>query len=421
MNLQTILGFLCFNAKAIRKIAGNKLATLAGFLFVISAGFAREYDGEYLFAEPWHLGIPVVASTFACLAMVVLVYWLAYVKQVRNVSFLKTYHSFLNLYWMTAPLAWLYAIPFERFLTAGDATRANLTLLAIVALWRVALMIRCVQVIYGAKLLTALVPVLLFSDVLMLLAFWLVPSPIIAIMGGVRLSDSENTILQARMLLGFLGGASLIIWIGLYFGLMKSKSYWRWCLTERDSAGETAISPGVWLVCASALLVWIPILPFTQSEQKLRWETEELLHSGEFKKLSKLIAEHQESDFPTHWDPPPRLGYGEDSPNVYEVTLGLISNDAPKWFINRYGHKLYEESIGWRFTYIQLSDLSDEDLKNYVLVISALENGPEIAKHQVENAKVLLNNSLTESRKKSLTALCDIGKSAASKMDANDN
>jgi hypothetical protein len=43
---------------------------------------------------------------------------------------------------MTSPLAWLYAIPVERFMPIEAAVQANAWFLAVVAAWRVALLIR---------------------------------------------------------------------------------------------------------------------------------------------------------------------------------------------------------------------------------------------------------------------------------------
>ena len=41
-------------------------------LFVISAGFAREYDGEDLLHQPWHVLLPLVTSLITSLLLFVL-------------------------------------------------------------------------------------------------------------------------------------------------------------------------------------------------------------------------------------------------------------------------------------------------------------------------------------------------------------
>ena len=195
---------------------------------MLSAGFAREYDGEYLLAEPWHLLIPVAASLIGCASMTLLVWWLARRRDVHDVSYGTIFRSFLNLYWMTAPLAWLYAIPFERFLSPADATTANLTLLGIVAVWRVTLMVRSVQVLLDTRWFAALVPVMLFSDVLAMIALYLMPAPLFLIMGGVRLSESEDILLGFRMTVGLAVYGTFLFWMISYVALwaVSNKGSW---------------------------------------------------------------------------------------------------------------------------------------------------------------------------------------------------
>src|SRR4051812_17654529 len=48
--------------------------------------------------------------------------------------------TFMALFWLTAPIAWLYALPVERVLDPYRAAQANIALLSIVSLWRVLLM-----------------------------------------------------------------------------------------------------------------------------------------------------------------------------------------------------------------------------------------------------------------------------------------
>ena len=140
MSIITLLKFLVGNREAILQIGRTPAVLWLGGLFVLSAGFAREYDGKDLLAEPWHLAIPFAASLATSFLLFCLVYAIALARGIDRQPFLNAYRSFLTLYWMTSPLAWLYAIPVERMYSAGDAMRANLWLLGIVALWRVALM-----------------------------------------------------------------------------------------------------------------------------------------------------------------------------------------------------------------------------------------------------------------------------------------
>lgn len=62
LTLKILFAYLFGSRGAIEQIAASPEAVLVGLLFVLSAGLAREYDGEYLLAEPYHLLLPLVAS-----------------------------------------------------------------------------------------------------------------------------------------------------------------------------------------------------------------------------------------------------------------------------------------------------------------------------------------------------------------------
>ncbi|MBY0229928.1 MAG: hypothetical protein K2W96_11660, partial [Gemmataceae bacterium] len=153
MGLTTLLRFLVGDAVAIRRIAQDRHALWVGFAFVLSAGFAREYDGADLVAGPLWVVIPLVASLLASFVMWTFFLELAWrptegeadtegVRLATRARFWSGYLSFLGLFWMTAPLAWLYAILYERFLSYEDAMDANVRTLGVVALWRVLLLAR---------------------------------------------------------------------------------------------------------------------------------------------------------------------------------------------------------------------------------------------------------------------------------------
>ena len=125
MSITTLLGYFFGSRKAIQQIATTPGVLWLGLMFVVSAGFAREYDGVDLLAEPWYLLLPLAMSLALSLALYCLVMTMAGWKRTGPGSFLSDYLVMLRLFWMTAPLAWLYALPVEGFLSAGDATRAT--------------------------------------------------------------------------------------------------------------------------------------------------------------------------------------------------------------------------------------------------------------------------------------------------------
>ena len=54
MKASTLPLYLIGSRRAILDIASSRWSLLIGAIFVLSAGFAREYDGEDLIGEPWH-------------------------------------------------------------------------------------------------------------------------------------------------------------------------------------------------------------------------------------------------------------------------------------------------------------------------------------------------------------------------------
>src|SRR5688572_9882644 len=148
MSPLTIVQYLVGSRTAIERIAACRQAPWLGLLFVFSAALAREYDGRDLLHEPWHLLLPLVASLATSFLLYLLLRVVGWFRGAGWKPFFAGYWSFLGLYWMTAPLALLYAIPVERFFDAADATRANLVLLGIVSLWRVLLITRVASVLW---------------------------------------------------------------------------------------------------------------------------------------------------------------------------------------------------------------------------------------------------------------------------------
>jgi hypothetical protein len=202
MRIRTLLLYLVGKRQAILEIANDRPALWIGLIFVLSAGFAREYDGKDLTAEPWHIIVPVGAS----LATSFLLFLLTFRRgddDLSSVPFFAAYRSFLTLYWMTAPLAWIYAIPFERFLDPYEATMANLCCLGLVATWRVLLMIRVISVLMGYHVLAAVFPVLLFGDTIAVVAIQFLQVPILDLMGGIRMTPKENMLLNTTFFISF--------------------------------------------------------------------------------------------------------------------------------------------------------------------------------------------------------------------------
>eukprot|EP00913_Durusdinium_trenchii_P023355 g21933.t1 len=317
-------------------------APLLGFVLVLSAGFAREYDGEDLLYAPWHLLLPLAASLVTSFILLALLMLFAMRPESGNWSFLQGYRAFLGLYWLTAPLAWLYAIPVERFLPAGEATRMNLFLLAVVSIWRVALITRVISVLYGVSALRAFFPVMLFADAIAVLLLLNSPLPIISIMGGIRLTESEQAIRAASNFILVWGILTSPVW--LLATLISASRHPQF--TAFDVRSNAAIAIPVWGIAIGSMLIWLPILTVTQPEQQLRRKVEVDLHAGRIYRAIELMSKHKQADFPPHWDPPPRPGYGEEKPELSAIGKVIRALEPPDWVRNIFKEKGHQAVTG---------------------------------------------------------------------------
>jgi hypothetical protein len=382
MSVWTLCGFLLGRRNAIQKVAETRSAVWLGLLFVISAGLAREYDGEDLLHEPWHLALPAAASLATSFVLFVLLCLAGGLRRWNISTFASEYRRFLGLYWMTAPLAWLYAIPVERWMSPGAATEANLQLLGLVALWRVLLMIRIVSVVFSTRWHTAFVLVAFFADTVMLTLLHLTPLPVISIMGGVRLSPSEQVISATSFLAGLSGILTWPVWAIVSLVIIWSRGlqpYELHAQSERPSVGLSA-----WLLGVVALLVWIPILPQTQPEQQLRHVVENELRNGQIERALATMSKHKRSDFPPHWDPPPRVGFGENSPRIVDVMEIVVANDMAAWVRELYQRK-FEDFLGNGYRPQMLFyEMDNAEFDRYLDLMEQLPVSPEFLKEHRE-------------------------------------
>ena len=132
-------------------IANLYLAFGIGFTWL--CGIGRYWDNPK--ADLWqYLGLGSVAYIF----VLALILWLIILPlKPRNWSY-KNVLLFVSL---TAPPAILYAIPVEQFMTLESAQRANVWFLAVVAIWRVALLLNYLYRVAGLSGLKVIVATLL--------------------------------------------------------------------------------------------------------------------------------------------------------------------------------------------------------------------------------------------------------------------
>ena len=378
ITFRTLVLFLIGNREAIFQLTASRQTVWLGLLFVISAGFAREYDGEDLLHEPWHLLLPLAASLVTSFLLFGLVCLLAIRRGATLGTFFGAYRSFLGLYWMTAPLAWLYAIPVERFLTAGQAVETNIWLLGIVSLWRVILIIRVIMVLFQARFETVLPVVMLFADsmILFLLTAFPKPFPFLQVMGGVRLTESEMSIAVATLLVTLVATLTYPVWV-LSTVVVFFFRQPQWSFATSALPHSKAIDRSVWLVAAMSILGWSLVLPSTQREQQLRRRVESELHAGHLDEAITIMSAHRIDEFPPHWDPPPHPGFRDQSLRVVDL-VERVADRPDDWSREIFIEKFRRQLSGHHFWSSGLSQMDPDEQLKVLATIDRLSNRDEL-------------------------------------------
>jgi len=291
MRLRTLGRYLIGDRAAILELASDRRALAVGAIFVLSAALAREYDSAQLAEQPWRLLLPFAASLAASFILFLITCGKLFTREKDRPPFLSAYRSFLTLFWFTAPMAWLYAVPYEQFLAPADAVRANLLTLALVSIWRVALITRVVTVLTAYRLRTALVLVLAFGATIATgLAIANFSKPVIDIMGGVAEPTESEKVMRgvtwSTTCLGLL--AVPVLWIlGLVF-LSGEKPVWQPHLGDESPRRP---SYGIWILAGASVLLFAALLPGMQRGNFLRARAEHNLRTGEHDLRTGHIAD----------------------------------------------------------------------------------------------------------------------------------
>lgn len=377
MTLITIPMFLIGNRKAIYDIATSRNSILVGLFLVLSAGLAREYDAEYLLKEPWHVLISLGASLAASFLFFSMAYWIGRRRGIADGKFWPSYRAFVALFWMTAPLAWLYAIPFERFCDPIEATSANLWTLKIVSVWRVVLMIRVVAVFFGCSVWAACFCVVLVADITMMGALAVAPLPVIQIMGGIRLSDTAALVASTACMMRFFGTISMPLWI-LGMVVVASRRGPHWILIDLEPRTRATRATVILALCT--VLMWLVVLPKTQAEQHARYETEELLIGGRIREGLALMSQQGVDAYPPLWDPPPRPDFRIYEPKLTDVMLSILDEPPSEWVADIYGEKFRRWlGIGQPYSAIRWRTTTRREVEEILTVIEQLPEGPAYA------------------------------------------
>ncbi len=323
--------YLFGQAEAIRGVAASWSALWTGIALVLVTSIARNYDQTLLSEKPflWIYG-PLLFSLVSGTWLYLAVYVLCARRRMSAPGGPKPavdggWLSFMGLFWMTAPVAWLYAIPVERFLDSVTATRANVALLALVSLWRVLLMARVLQVTTRAPFFMALFWVLFAASVEVVVLFFFgdgFTKAIMASMGGMRNSPEEE-ILRITMSNAF-GLAFCLAPVALIVSLA-------WRPRELLQPLPRPVADRMcWGGLAVTASVWVALAVMPQRELANTVAVERLMAAGRAREALDFLAARQPGDFAPARPLPPRP-FERTVFSELPACFGAVQASDPTW------------------------------------------------------------------------------------------
>lgn len=339
--------FLFGNAAAIRAVAASRAAFPTGIALVLLTAIPRNYDQTFLLEAPakWlfgNLGFSVVSGTW--------LYLVAYACTARVRSrredgtrpgFWSGWPAFMGLFWFTAPIAWLYAIPVERYLGEYEAARANITMLGIVSCWRVVLMIRVISVVSRAPLWAAMFWVLaaVFVETFFVTLFGgLFAQSVAAGMAGMRYSPAET--LVQRM----VGTAMAISFYGLPFVLIAGIAAVKAIKPNLPELPRRVSGRPPWRWLAAFGILWTLIAIPAQRQVLNNARVDRMTRDGQYRAAVEYMATRTQSDFAPSRPLPPKI-YEFTAFKELPAFLALVETDHPAWLRRHFVDRAIEFTV----------------------------------------------------------------------------
>lgn len=314
---------------AITSLAASRATLPTGMVLVLLTSIARNHDQTWIGESPvrWVLG-PLLFSLVSGTWLFLTVYGLGirsnWNTESQNRSFWRDWPAFMGLFWMTAPIAWLYAIPVERFLDPIQAARANVALLATVSLWRVLLFARVIQVIGSVRYRDALRWVVMAAAVetVVILFFATFGEAIMRAMGGLRYSPAQEVLYRAlnAAISGAIGVGTIAILIELTLGRAAPRS--RLPVRQADRVPLRFL--------AGVTVFWVGIATLSQPAVRRTAHAEALVNRGQYREALDFLASHTPDQFAPGRPLPPR-GYEWSTFTQVPGLVSALQTNDPAW------------------------------------------------------------------------------------------
>ena len=345
------LSLLWGDADAIRQIADNPWSLAIGAILVLSAALARSYRRHDFILKPVVLLIPFAASAAAAYGFCVLL-----VLTTGRRDFLGSFPVWIAVFWATAPLAWMYGLPVERWTTPLGAIQARLLLLALVSIARVAITICALDVLTHCGLAASFFEVLLFGDLFLLGALWFArprghenPPQLFTGMGSMspRAPRDVQLLRSIAWKITAVAAATFPIWlIGV---LITTGASANWSV-PRMQAAQTPTS-ATWAVALGAVLAWNLLSLAPQRRLRRAGMIEVIVDAGDYALAADLLCTSRAGDFPPDWMFPPAGRFsGEGTRQFLGMLAAVSARPSPPWVRLAYDQQFadfLQEAMWW--------------------------------------------------------------------------
>ncbi len=357
MSAKTCLAYLFGRESAIGEVAGDKAALSTGLVLVLLTAIARNYDQTFIGEKPflWLFGpllFSLVSGTWIYLAAYggCVIRW-STLDGGKRPRLWSGWRSFMGLFWMTAPIAWLYALPVERFFDSLTSAQLNIALLSIVSCWRVLLMARVLTVLCRTPTRFTFFWVLAPAAIEVLVVIILggaLSRAVLASMSGMR-NSPEETVLQ--LALGIAVNATILLGPSALCvaALWKPKS-----APTPLPAQEAGVIP--WRPLAAATGFWILAAVLPQQELVHNAEVDNLVRAGQWRAALDAMSKHNPGDYAPSRTLPPKP-YEHEVFHELPHLLNTLKESDPPWLRDHLFKRL-NEMFG-HFYHWGRSDLED--------------------------------------------------------------
>ena len=104
----------------------------------------------------------------------------------------------------------------------------------------------------------------------------------------------------------------------------------------------------------------VEVVPASDLKPGVSDNVERDLREGRISEALEFMSAHELSDFPPHWDPPPRIAYGETKPPLLDVLETIAETRASGWVREAYLDKLDRQFNSTHWFWHEIDDEARE-------------------------------------------------------------